>query len=119
MGTASYVTMNKWGRKWSMAICLSVAGVACIADGAIAQFVPDKSVTAGVEVVIFMIGKLGITAAFGTIYLYTSELLPTSCRTAALGISSMCGRVGSIMSPYIGSLQDSVGPFGPMMIFGV
>lgn len=53
-----------------------------------------------------MVGKLGITAAFGTVYLYTSELLPTSCRTAALGISSMCGRVGSIASPYIATLQD-------------
>lgn len=66
-----------------------------------------------------MVGKLGITAAFGTVYLYTSELLPTSCRTAALGISSMCGRVGSIASPYIATLGDSTGPIVPLAIFGV
>ena len=57
------------------------------------------------QIIVYLVGKLGITAAFGTVYLYTSELLPTSSRTAALGISSMCGRIGSMTSPYIGNLR--------------
>ena len=60
---------------------------------------------------------MGITATFGAIYLYTSELLPTSVRTAALGTSSMCGRVGAIISPYIASLK-LYGMWIPLIIFG-
>ena len=64
------------------------------------------------------IGKLGITATFGAIYIYTTELLPTSVRTAALGTSSMCGRMGAILSPYIASLKV-YGLWIPLTIFGV
>ena len=63
-------------------------------------------------------GKLSITATFGAIYLYTSELLPTSVRTAALGTSSMFGRIGAIVSPYIAALKI-YGMWIPLVIFGV
>lgn len=63
-------------------------------------------------------GKLAITATFGAIYIYTSELIPTSVRSAALGTNSMCGRVGAIISPYIASLQ-TYGMWIPLMIFGL
>ena len=65
-----------------------------------------------------LIGKLAITATFGAIYIYTSELLPTSVRSAALGTNSMCGRVGAIISPYIASLKE-YGMWIPLMIFGL
>jgi len=114
----SYYTMGKLGRKWSTAVTLTVGGAACIADGLIDQFVSEPIVW--LNVTIFMIGKLGVTAAFGTIYLYTSELLPTPVRTAALGLSSMCGRLGAIAAPYIASLQISLGSSSvPLAIFGV
>ena len=66
----------------------------------------------------YFIGKLAITATFGAIYIYTSELIPTSVRSAALGTNSMCGRVGAIISPYIASLQ-TYGMWIPLMIFGL
>ena len=62
-------------------------------------------------------GKLSITATFGAIYIYTSELLPTSVRTAALGTSSMFGRIGAIVSPYIAALKI-YGMWIPLVIFG-
>lgn len=37
--------------------------------------------------------------AFATIYVYTAELFPTTLRHSLLGICSMTGRVGSILSP--------------------
>ena len=66
----------------------------------------------------YFLGKLAITATFGAIYIYTSELIPTSVRSAALGTNSMCGRVGAIISPYIASLQ-AYGMWIPLMIFGL
>ena len=60
---------------------------------------------------------MSITATFGAIYIYTSELQPTSVRTAALGTNSMCGRIGAIISPYI-ALLKSYGTWIPLIIFG-
>ena len=65
-----------------------------------------------------VLGKLAITATFGAIYIYTSELLPTSVRSAALGTNSMCGRIGAIISPYIASLKE-YGMWIPLLIFGL
>ena len=49
------------------------------------------------------LGKGAITFAFGSIYLYTSELFPTPVRHLAVGSSSMFARIGSMASPYLGS----------------
>jgi len=48
---------------------------------------------------LYMAGKLCITMAFGTVYIYTAELFPTTLRHSLLGICSMTGRIGSILSP--------------------
>ena len=53
------------------------------------------------------VGKLGSSAAFSLIYLYTAEMFPTEVRTKALGTCSMVARVGSFISPYIASLGSS------------
>jgi OCT family organic cation transporter-like MFS transporter 4/5 len=52
-----------------------------------------------------MVGKLGCTAAFGVIYVFSIELFPTVVRNAGLGASSCCARIGGILAPYI---ADSV-----------
>ncbi len=60
---------------------------------------------------------MGVTCAFGTIYLYTSELYPTSLRTGGLGFSSTCGRVGAVLSPYVAMLSK-VRHWLPLVVFG-
>jgi len=47
------------------------------------------------------IGKFGVSASFAVVYVWTAELFPTTVRTSGLGSSSMAGRVGSIVCPYI------------------
>lgn len=109
--TLSYISMQKLGRRPSVAISLVIGGLSCILD----PFVPTSIVW--LDIGLFLVGKLGATCAFGTIYLYTSELYPTSIRTRGVGISSMFGRIGAIVSPYIASLQ-STSYWLPMAIFG-
>jgi len=41
---------------------------------------------------LIVLGKMFVTSAFGTAYLYTSELFPTTVRNLCVGLSSMTGR---------------------------
>ena len=45
--------------------------------------------------------KLAVTAAFGMIYLLTSEVSPTLVRNTSLGVSSICARVAGTAMPYL------------------
>lgn len=114
--TMAYFAMERYGRKISTAFTMFIGGLSLIIDAMLTELIPNET---WVSVVTFLIGKLGITAAFGTIYLYTSELLPTPVRTAVLGMSSMCARVGAIAAPYIASLKDYGGSWIPLVVFGL
>ena len=49
-------------------------------------------------------GKFGMTMGFCIIYIWSAEVYPTSLRTTLMGMSSMMGRVGSIIAPFIADL---------------
>ena len=54
--------------------------------------------------VLFLVGKLFISCCFAGIYSFTSELFPTTVRSAAMGLCSTCGRIGGIMAPIIADM---------------
>ncbi|XP_057676961.1 solute carrier family 22 member 4 [Corythoichthys intestinalis] len=54
-----------------------------------------------VAVLLEMLGKFGMTAAFCVVYAVTSELFPTVIRNTAMGCCSMAARIGTIISPFI------------------
>jgi len=49
-----------------------------------------------------MLGKLFISVCFSCIYVYSSELFPTEVRNVGLGTASMCARISSMASSYVG-----------------
>ena len=51
-----------------------------------------------------MIGKVGASAAFAIIYVFSAELYPTTVRNAGIGASSCCARVGGMFAPYIADM---------------
>ena len=53
-------------------------------------------------------GKLGISGAFGVIYVYSAEISPTVVRTIGVGSGSMSARVGSLIAPFIGELVSKL-----------
>ncbi|KAJ8315587.1 hypothetical protein KUTeg_007737, partial [Tegillarca granosa] len=69
-----------------------------------------------------LIGKLGASAAFGIIYVFSAELFPTVVRNAGMGTSSCVARIGGMLAPYIAKSGSLVGGnFGkalPLVIFG-
>ena len=49
-------------------------------------------------------GKFGIASAFGTLWLYTPEMFPTSLRAGVTGASSCSARIGGVAASYLANL---------------
>jgi len=111
---ASYIGMNYLGRRITMTSSLITGGLACLAMG----FIP--ATMSFLNTLAFLTGKFGASCAFGTIYLYTSELFPTTIRNVGVGLSSMNGRIGAILCPYVALLSSSTGlPWLPFCVFAI
>ncbi|XP_069102161.1 organic cation transporter protein-like isoform X2 [Argopecten irradians] len=109
-----------YGRKVMNCGSLVLTGVACLSTILPAQLADDS--LSWITITLSMIGKFGVSAAFGNIFIYTSELFPTSSRSFILSSSNIFARVGSLVSPYIADLSllvDSMfGKALPLIIFG-
>ncbi|XP_055954748.1 organic cation transporter protein-like [Patella vulgata] len=70
-----------------------------------------------ITITLSMIGKLGASAAFAIIYIFSAELFPTITRNSAMGASSFFARIGGMLCPYIADLGD-FGTALPLLVFG-
>ena len=61
---------------------------------------------------------LGLTLSFSVIYIFTSELFPTTFRGLGFGVTNIGARLGGILAPYIVELQF-FGKRTPSIIFGI
>ncbi|CAH2084359.1 unnamed protein product [Euphydryas editha] len=67
-------------------------------------FIPNDLTV--LRLIIYLLGKFGISMVMTSLYLYTSELYPTECRHSLLAFSSMIGRIGSITAPLTPVLME-------------
>ncbi|KAG7299221.1 hypothetical protein JYU34_017774 [Plutella xylostella] len=103
--------LNRIGRKPTLTFGYFLSAACNIAFA----FIDDEQTT--VRLVLFLIGKFGISVVFTSLYLFTSELYPTEYRHSLLAFSSMIGRVGSITAPLTPALRD-IWTGLPSMLFG-
>ena len=52
-----------------------------------------------VQLLLFLLGKFGITISFAVVFVFTAELFPTELRHSMLGTCAMLGRIGSVIAP--------------------
>ncbi|GHP08697.1 hypothetical protein PPROV_000743400 [Pycnococcus provasolii] len=95
------------GRKGTTVASMLVAGVSCVA----VFFASSADHT---KLILSVMGKLGISAAFSTVYMYASELFPTSNRTKGMALCSLSARVGTFIAPQIVNMGGGI----PFLIFG-
>lgn len=88
---ASYL-MEKVGRKRVLCTCLLTSGIACVAT----EFIPPDGHI--VRLIMFVIGKCGVTISFTVIYVFSSELFPTVVRHSFMNACSTAGGMGSIIA---------------------
>ncbi|GFR86718.1 organic cation transporter protein [Elysia marginata] len=78
----------------------------------------DKKYSVG----LVMVGKFGISAAYAVIYVYCSEIFPTSVRSSSMALMYISGMIGGVVSPYVVEMSALMGErmeaAFPMIVFG-
>ncbi|XP_060072913.1 organic cation transporter protein-like [Ylistrum balloti] len=118
--TLCLLLLDRVGRRLLHASCMIVGGVACIIT-LFPMIFADQSLQP-ITVTLAMLGKVGVTAAYAVIYVWSAELYPTVVRTVGMGASSSCARIGGMISPYIADLNKvidgNLGRAVPLVVFG-
>nr|CAH7747020.1 unnamed protein product [Callosobruchus chinensis] len=107
--SVAWIAIEKIGRRLSLVASLIVCGITCT----LTIFASGWSVVA-----LFLVGKLGITSAFGVVYVYTAEMLPTIIRSGGVGTASTIARFGALLAPFVPMLGLYYAPL-PMLLFGI
>ncbi|KAK3094450.1 hypothetical protein FSP39_001873 [Pinctada imbricata] len=113
-----YALINRIGRKYTSVVFHGIAGVSLILSVVFLMVSTKSGDTASIVSLIFSYaGKLGISASFNTVFIYTPELYPTNLRNLGIGLASAAGRVGGVLSPYSTILMRNIA-WGPGALFG-
>jgi len=67
-------------------------------------------------VVLSMISSFSVSASFAMLWMWTSELMPTTVRNAGVGSCSFVARIGGILSTTLGVLAE-ISPLIPTAMF--
>lgn len=117
------VLLDRMGRKKLHALVMTIGGLSCLATMIPILMSNHETGYRWIILILAMIGKLGITSAFGVVYLYSCELFPTVLRNSAMGMFSTCGRIGAVLAPYIADLGHfiggNIGRALPLLLFGL
>lgn len=107
-----FIVIKYFGRRNAQSGSMIICGACCLA----AEYCADED--SWLRLIFNLIGKFAISTAFDILYMYTSELFPTCIRNGAMSVSSMFGRVGSMVVPQMPLLVRYWAPL-PMVVFGV
>ncbi|XP_038044551.1 organic cation transporter protein-like [Patiria miniata] len=114
----NYFMMKRFGRRRPLIFVCIISGVTCVITGVVPSETANGTDLTVVILVFAVLGKLFSSAAFDIIFLISAELFPTVLRSAAFGASSMVGKVGGMVAPfivYLNVIHNSI----PMIVFGV
>lgn len=104
------ISIDSLGRKWTLAINFMCAGV---------FFLLVQICTTRAWLTIFVFGVRAFASAiFNTIYIYTSEVYPTTMRSLGLGGCSACARIGAMITPFIAQVLLQKSLVGSLWMYG-
>ncbi|XP_078313670.1 organic cation transporter protein-like isoform X2 [Crassostrea virginica] len=113
-----YLLLNRIGRKKTLFYLMALAGVSLLIATLISTF-RGTSVSLGyLSTCMVLLGKYGISGAFSSIFLYTSELYPTNLRNSGYGYASVFARVGGVLAPFSSTFHSYVS-WGPGVVFSI
>lgn len=102
------ILLKHIGRRKCTSICLLVTSAAIISTTAI----PKEH--SGLALMTFLIGRCFSSVALSAVYIYTSELWPTSARHTMISLHSTLGRTGATLAPLTPLLVSWAYSFRPI-----
>ncbi|RZF39960.1 hypothetical protein LSTR_LSTR002363 [Laodelphax striatellus] len=109
----SIYCMESLGRRMTLAGGQSLSALACFL-----LMLYESSNLAWSDVMLGSIGILGCGISFPTLYLFTGEFYPTVIRNIGVGTGSLCARIGSMVAPFVASL-NTIHPLLPPLAFAI
>jgi OCT family organic cation transporter-like MFS transporter 15 len=110
---ATAFSLNSLGRRSTTQLLLSVGGIACI-TAHIAAVINSVELQTGA----LFLARFMMTALYLLIYVYTSELFPTSLRSLAMGMCTAVGNLGGLLAPNLVLLSQVIG-VAPLVIISI
>lgn len=95
------ISNRRVGRRIPICVFLVICAAANVAVIFTPSETDDGRDLSYLRTVLVMIGKFGITGSYSALYLYGSEMFPTSIRNHAVGLCSFFENIGSISAPQI------------------
>ncbi|KAJ8716890.1 hypothetical protein PYW07_003517 [Mythimna separata] len=108
----SVLTLDRFGRKSSVMTAFIICAISLIAMAFVPLSIPWLQITLN------MLGKLCISMAMSSIYIYTGELFPTQARHTMLNACAILGGIGALLAPQTPLLMGYIGTFA-YVVFGV
>ncbi|XP_025421175.1 solute carrier family 22 member 21-like isoform X2 [Sipha flava] len=109
----SWYFMERFSRRNTQAFTFIFSGIGCI----LVNLIPSHFSL--LKLLSFLGSKYAITMAFNTMYVFTAEMFPTELRMSLFGITSMFGRLGSMIAPQMSLLASYFGQYVPILLFGI
>eukprot|EP00090_Calanus_glacialis_P026736 TRINITY_DN42033_c0_g1_i1.p1 TRINITY_DN42033_c0_g1~~TRINITY_DN42033_c0_g1_i1.p1 ORF type:complete len:484 (-),score=83.47 TRINITY_DN42033_c0_g1_i1:89-1540(-) len=101
----AYCAIEQGGRRVAMVGFMTLSGVASLLVQSSYGRLPI------VGPYLALLGKMCIAASFKIAYIISGEIFPTSIRTSSMGMVSAMARVGSILSPFIVMVGETLPGF--------
>uniref|UniRef100_K1QR91 Solute carrier family 22 member 6-A n=1 Tax=Magallana gigas TaxID=29159 RepID=K1QR91_MAGGI len=78
----------------------------------------DNSALGYLATFFVLMGKYGITGAFSSVFLFTSELYPTNLRNSGYGFACAFASIGGVLAPFANTFHRYVA-WGPGVVFSI
>ncbi|XP_026473785.1 solute carrier family 22 member 6-A-like [Ctenocephalides felis] len=112
----AFWALSKFGRRWPTALYQILCGAICATVAGITFYTGHHQ---GMLIIGLILAGKGIAVScFCCMFLYTSELFPTSVRGAALGLCGFWSRIGGLLSPLLLVLGEITDRSVPLMCLG-
>jgi len=112
------LSRRKVQRKTILCTCMIVAGVCCLASTLVKIVFYESILKEDIVTAFVLFGKMFISASFAIISSFTAEIYPTTVRSKAVRFGASCGRIGSIIAPFVICFQYAL-PYITTVVFGI
>ncbi|XP_069108593.1 organic cation transporter protein-like [Argopecten irradians] len=108
---------TRFGRKPLNVGAFLLAGVACVASTMVSLYAGGDN--GWLIITLSAIGRMGVSTVFANIFVYTSELFPTTIRSFILAVCNVFTRLGAVIAPYISAMSTDNELSNTSLTFGV